>query len=103
MLFTPLDPMAHGAALLGLYTWIDLVKLMLLSTGVSPLERVPKSISALINQHGLYTLVQFIHWHGNFSTGAINCQALFHRALPCNAGESSSINFLPSLIEMVLR
>ena len=47
--------------------------------------------------------VQHVHWRGYFGIVPISYPALFHRALPCNIGESSVGKLLLSLTSMVIK
>ena len=98
-----LDTVANIVTLFGLYTWIDLIVLMLLSTKVSPFYRGYKTKLARFCQHSTSSLLWHIHLYGNFGTAPINHPALIDRALPCNIGENSTVNFLPSLIATVIK
>ena len=50
----------------------------------------------------VYILAQCIHRHGYLGAVQIECSALFCRALPCNFGESSAVNLVPSSMGIVI-
>ena len=71
-----------------LYVSLDRLMLMLFSTWVSPLERVPEITSVQFYQHSTNTVVQCIYWRGQFNVMQINHAALILEALPNKIGVS---------------
>ena len=53
-----------------LYVYLDRLVIALLSTWVSPLERVPEIILAQFYQRDVNTMVWYIYWHGAYISAA---------------------------------
>ena len=64
-----------------LYIYLEGLTLMLLSTRVSPLERVPKTMSVKFCWSGANALVWCIHllWHGKNRLSSFALEALSHK------------------------